>query len=112
MKIRNAVLALGLAIVMSFGFTTNLNANTEVVTVEDGVTGVIEDILIDNGALVIQLLTSEMIQLSLVSSTGQTVWSIKTNDEIVTLPISRYASGSYTLVAVTKSNSQFIPVQL
>lgn len=112
MKIRNAILALGLAIVMSFGFTTNANANNDVITIEEGITGVIEQILQDNGNLIIQLSSSDMIQLSLVSATGQTLWSTKTNDEIITIPVSRYAAGSYTLVAVSKGNSQFLPVQL
>jgi hypothetical protein len=113
MKIRNAILALGLAIALSFNFSTTLSATTsDIPAVEYGVAGVITEPVMDNGNLVVRLTSTSMVQLSLVSANGNVVWSIKTNNEVISLPISRYAAGSYTLVASEKGKSQFFPIQL
>ena len=113
MKIRNAILALGLAIVMSFGFTTNLNANTaDVPAIEDGINTIIDKLIIESSTLIIRIESSSMTQLSLVAPNGQTVWHLKTTDEIVTVPTLGYASGTYILVAKNKRETQFLSVQV
>jgi hypothetical protein len=113
MKIRNAILALGLAIALSFNFSTTLSATTsDIPAVEYAVTGIIDVMLIDNEGLMVTLQTSHTVQLSLVSPNGRTVWSTKTNNETIIIPTSRYASGTYTLIATNKNETQFFPVQL
>lgn len=113
MKIRNAILALGLAIALSFNFSTTLSANTSDIPVfEDAVTGIIDVMVIENEGLMVTLENSHAVQLSLVSPNGKTVWSIKTNNETVVIPTSRYASGTYTLIAKDRNGTQFFPVQL
>lgn len=113
MKIRNAVLALGLAIVMSFGFTTNLSATTaDVPAIEYGVTGVIILPSMENGLLVISMATTSMVELALITPNGQRAWSTKTNNETTTVNVNRYAPGTYTLVATANGKSQFYTIQI
>ena len=55
MKIRNAILALGLAIALSFNFTTTLSAASSIIpTIEEGITSVVDRLVLDRGSLVIQ----------------------------------------------------------
>ena len=115
MKIKNTILALGLAIALSFNFSTTLSATTaDIPTIEDGVTGVIDEPIMDNNSnnLIVQLKTTNKIQLDLVSANGQIVWSTKTNNEIVSIPLSGYSTGTYTLIARDMDQTQFFPIYI
>ena len=113
MKIRNAILALGLAIALSFNFTTTLSAASSIIpTIEEGVTNIIEKPMLDRGSLVIQPGSIGVVEVSLISPNGQVLWNAKTDDAIISIPVSGYPSGDYTLIASDNSNTELHRVQL
>lgn len=115
MKIRNAIIALGLAMVLSFGFAAPVSAHTVTNTglqSEDGMLGVIDDLLLDNNMLVLQLNTENVLNLSLVSPSGATVWATKTNASSVTIPVQQFAGGTYTLIVIDNGKAFYYTVQL
>lgn len=113
MKIRNAILALGLAIALSFSFSTTLSATTSTIpAVEDGVTGVINDLIMKNGTLVLTVNTKSTVSLSLISPSGESVWSVTTDDKTLSIPVSTYRSGTYTLTALVDGKVHFFSINI
>ena len=97
-NLKSTIFALGLAIVLAFGFNTPLNASGfGVEQVEQG-SGTIEEMVLSRTSLQMNVECHPSSILSVYSVTGVILYTVSVNSGVVNIPINGWEPGSYYIV--------------
>ena len=111
-NIKNTVLGLGLAIALTFGFNTSVNAaGFGVEQVEQGNT-IIEDMVMRGSTLTMSIECLSNSTLTVYSTTGVVLYSVQVNTGIVTIPVQGWEPGSYYIALVEGKTSTFASISI
>lgn len=109
MKLRNAIVALGLVIALTIGMNTTVNANVlEPIKVEQA-NGVIEEMTMERNSVSMKVTCEAGSQLSVYSMNGQLLHQSSVSSGDVTLSTDNWGVGSFVIV-LTESNEQTLKV--
>lgn len=109
MKLRNAIVALGLVIALTIGMNTTVNAHVFQPLQVEQVNGVIEDMVIARSSVSMKVTCEAGSQLSVYTMNGQLLHQSIVSSGNVEVSTDSWGIGSFVIV-LTESNEQTLKV--
>jgi hypothetical protein len=109
MKLRNAIVALGLVIALTIGMNTTVNAHVFQPLQVEQVNGVIGDMVIGRNSVSMSVTCEAGSQLSVYSMSGQLLHQSSISSGEVEISTTNWGIGSFVIV-LTESNEQTLKI--
>jgi hypothetical protein len=109
MKLRNAIVALGLVIALTIGMNTTVNAHVFQPLQVEQVNGVIEELRMERNSVSMQVTCESGSQLSVYSMSGQLLHQSPVSSGNVEISTTSWGLGSFVIV-LTESNEQTLKI--